>query len=28
VEWAMGGGTSKEIFTEDFMRVEIPMHYK
>ncbi len=28
VEWAMGGGKFKDIFTEDFMRVECPMLYK
>lgn len=28
VEWAMAGGTFKDIFTEHFMRVECPMLYK
>jgi len=28
VEWAMGGGAFKDIFTDDFMRVECPMLYK
>ena len=28
VEWAMGGGTFKELFTEDFLRVECPNLYK
>ncbi len=28
VEWAMGGGSFKDIFTDEFMRVECPMLYK
>jgi RHS repeat-associated protein len=28
VEWAMGGGAFKDIFTQDFMRSECPMLYQ
>lgn len=28
VEWAMGGGSFKELFTDDFMRTECPNLYK